>query len=146
MRKHMLSFPNATFLKPSFARFAGLALMVFASAPAIYSEGNAKWRIGPSDALISTTDKTIKGVFLYDSDGDAFEGLLVGMNVKIPASESEGNVESLLNDFSESWRLGPYLAKEYSIARDKLFMDISPQWSFRQYVFYPDFSNKKNPR
>ena len=118
-------------------RSAGIALLKVALDTSLAAAETGKFKVDAATVQVATTDSTLKVTELYDSDGDNFGGWLAGFTLKIAASNVEGDAQSRLDDYTKEWRLGLSLGKEVALDRDKVRVQLEPEWAFKQFKYFP---------
>ncbi|WP_426750251.1 hypothetical protein [Myxococcus sp. Y35] len=73
-----------------------------------------KLRFDPVSLLVGKDVTKVELEPKYDSDGDNFNGWLLGGKVKIPATKVEGSAQAALLEFNDAWALGPVIGKQFS--------------------------------
>jgi hypothetical protein len=109
-----------------------------AAAPArVKADDRGTFKLDSAQGQVGTTDGTLQATIVYDSDGDNFDGWLAGLTAKVPTSNAGGDAETRLDEFTADWRIGASLGKEWALVRDKMRVQLEPEWGFKEFRYYP---------
>ncbi len=127
---------------------AGLLLLGAASSRA--NEKSAKFKLTETAFKVSPSDAKLDVDAGWDSDGDAFNGIRLGLKLTLPVTSADSSVTARLDEFPQEWKIGPSFVWESSTREPPDFskahefmLRLSSQWSVNRFQYQPLESDKR---
>lgn len=99
---------------------------------------DAGFKIGMAQIQLGSAASSSKASIIYDSDGDNFNGWLVGLTAKVPFGSGTASVAAQADAISPNWMIGLTFGKEFQFSADKSRIMLNPEWGISQFIYYPD--------
>lgn len=103
--------------------------------------GDSSFQLEDVNANFGTTSSMLTASFTWRQHKSLAQGFAFGLTGKLPASTNEEDADTVLDQFTNSWRAGAtalYVLGWGDFNAYRMRFDIAPEWGIQQFVFYPN--------